>query len=63
MSTKCSIKFGDDWHLYRETMDDSIHLEIEGDIDFEASPGRVDVQIPAHVAKALGLEDPLISKK
>lgn len=60
MSTKCTIKHGDDWHLYRETTDDSIHLEIVGDVEFVATPEWFDVKIPDHVAKALGLEDPLL---
>jgi len=57
MSTKASIKLGADWHLYRETLDGSIHLEIEGDdLEFEVSPGHIDIKIPEDVVKTLNLD-------
>jgi hypothetical protein len=50
MSTKCSIKYGniDDthFHLYEECLEnDAVYLEIEGDVEYEASPNGITVRI------------------
>ena len=46
MSTKCSLAYGDCFHLYQECFDeDNVYLEIEG-VEFEATPERVMVTIP-----------------
>lgn len=49
MSTKSSIAYGPDFHLYHEMMEDgAVYLQIEGQA-FEASPGEVTVRIPIAV--------------
>lgn len=54
MSTRATMSMGDGWHLYMEMTDGTIHLEmIYDDVDFEASPGFIDVTIPSEVFKAI----------
>ena len=49
MSTKSSIAYGVNFHLYREVFDDDfVYLELEG-VQFEASYNRVLVPIPVHI--------------
>ena len=49
MSTKETVAYGNNFHLYKEGLDtDSIYLELEG-VQFEASYNRVTVSIPVHV--------------
>jgi hypothetical protein len=49
MSTKSTIAYGRNFHLYHEAFDeDYVYLEIEG-TQFEASYNRVMVPIPVHV--------------
>ena len=49
MSTKATIAHGNNFHLYRESLDeDHVYLEVEG-TQFEASYGRVMVPIPVHI--------------
>ncbi len=49
MSTKITVAYGDNFHLYREIFDeDYIYLEIEG-VQFEASYNQVMVPIPIHI--------------
>lgn len=49
MSTKCTIAHGDNFHFYRECLDDDhMYLEIEG-TNFEAGYNRVMVPIPVHI--------------
>jgi hypothetical protein len=49
MSTKASVAYGPNFHLYREVLDDDfIYLELEG-VQFEASYNRVMVPIPVHI--------------
>jgi hypothetical protein len=49
MSTKSTIAYGRNFHLYREALDeDYIYLELEG-TKFEASYNRVMVPIPVHI--------------
>ena len=49
MSTKITVAYGTNFHLYREVLDDSfIYLELEG-VPFEASYNRVMVPIPVHI--------------
>lgn len=49
MSTKCSVAYGDNFHLYNECFDDSnIYLELDS-TDYEVSYGRVIVKIPNHI--------------
>ena len=49
MSTKSSIAYGSNFHLYHEALDDSyIHLELE-QVPFEAAYNRVTVPIPVHI--------------
>lgn len=46
MSTKCSLAYGDTFHLYQECFDqDNVYLELEG-VEFEAATERVMVSIP-----------------
>jgi len=49
MSTKSSIAYGDNFHLYHEVWDDDhVYLELET-THFEAGYGRVMVPIPIHI--------------
>jgi hypothetical protein len=49
MSTKSTIAYGRNFHLYHEALDeDYVYLELEG-TKFEASNNRVMVPIPVHV--------------
>jgi len=49
MSTKATIAYGPNFHLYHEALDeDYVYLELEG-TQFEASYNRVMVPIPVHV--------------
>ena len=49
MSTKSTIAYGSNFHLYHEALDDEyVYLEVEG-TQFEASYGRVMVPIPMHI--------------
>jgi hypothetical protein len=49
MSTKVTVAYGKNFHLYKEVFDeDFIYLEIEG-IQFEASYNRVMMPIPIHI--------------
>ena len=53
MSTKCTVAYGPNFHLYREAFDDeSIYLELEG-VSFEASSQRVMVTIPIPIWEAI----------
>ncbi|MET4709923.1 hypothetical protein [Endozoicomonas lisbonensis] len=46
MSTKCSLAYGDDFHLYEEVFDDyHVYLSLEK-AEFEASNNEVMVRIP-----------------
>lgn len=49
MSTKSTVAYGKNFHLYKEVLDeDFIYLEIEG-VQFEASYNRVMIPIPVHI--------------
>ena len=49
MSTKITVAYGDNFHLYRESFDeDYIYLEMEG-VRFEASYNQVMMPIPIHI--------------
>lgn len=49
MSTKITVAYGDNFHLYRESFDeDYIYLEMEG-VQFEASYNQVMMPIPIHI--------------
>lgn len=49
MSTRSSIAYGKNFHLYHEVLDENyVYLEIE-DVQFEASYNRVLVPIPVHI--------------
>lgn len=49
MSTKITVAYGDNFHLYRESFDeDYIYLEMEG-VQFEASYNQVTMPIPIHI--------------
>jgi hypothetical protein len=49
MSTKSTVAYGPNFHLYREALDDHyIYLELEG-AQFEASYNRMMVPIPVHI--------------
>lgn len=49
MSTKATIAYGPNFHLYHEALDeDYVYLELEG-TQFEASYNRVMVPIPVHI--------------
>lgn len=53
MSTKCSIAWGEKFHLYHEAFeDDGVHLELEG-ADFEATPTGIRVKVPNAVMAML----------
>jgi hypothetical protein len=66
MSTKVSIRHGEQFHLYREVFDEEreageaapVYLTLRN-VDFECRRGEhgseVTVMIPAEVARALGL--------
>lgn len=49
MSTKCTIAYGEDFHLYREVFDhEHVYLRLET-THFEAGYDRVMIPIPIHV--------------
>jgi len=49
VSTKCSVAYGPDFHLYREVFDDEhIYLQLEG-VAYEASSQQVMVSIPMRI--------------
>lgn len=49
MSTKSTIAYGANFHLYHEALDeDYVYLQLEG-VQFEASYNRVMVPIPVHI--------------
>ncbi len=49
MSTKATIAYGDNFHLYHEVADDNhVYLELEA-TEFEASHGRVMISIPISI--------------
>lgn len=49
MSTKSTTTYGDNFHLYREALDDSfIYLELDN-VEFQASSNSVTVAIPVHI--------------
>ncbi|UYM16309.1 hypothetical protein [Endozoicomonas euniceicola] len=49
MSTKCSLAYGDGFHLYEEILDDDfIYLSLDN-VEFEASQNSVMVRIPLPV--------------
>lgn len=49
MSTKSTVAYGKNFHLYKEALDeDFIYLELEG-VQFEASYNRVMMPIPVHI--------------
>lgn len=49
MSTKATVAYGPNFHLYKEVFDENfIYLELEG-VSFEASYNRVMVPIPVHI--------------
>jgi hypothetical protein len=52
MSTRITIKAGDDWHIYDEFIDDTVWLELQGH-PFEARLGSVAVRLPPAVIDAI----------
>lgn len=49
MSTKCTVAYGSNFHLYKEILDENfIYLQLEG-VSFEASYNQVMVPIPVHI--------------
>lgn len=49
MSTKCTIAYGENFHLYREVFDsDHVYFELDT-THFEAGYGRVMIPIPLHI--------------
>ncbi|MGK7947969.1 MAG: hypothetical protein AB4368_03965 [Xenococcaceae cyanobacterium] len=49
MSTKVTVAYGKNFHLYKEIFDENfIYLEVEG-VQFEASYNRVMIPIPVHI--------------
>ena len=60
MSTKSSLAYGDNFHLYQECFDEeNVYLELES-VEFEASRDRVTVSIPVaiwEVIRAYGAVD------
>ena len=49
MSTKATVAYGSNFHLYKEALDENfIYLELEG-VSFEANYNRVMVPIPVHI--------------
>ena len=49
MSTKATVAYGSNFHLYKEVLDENfIYLELEG-VSFEANYNRVMVPIPVHI--------------
>jgi len=56
MSTKATISYGPDFHLFEECFDgESVYLEVEN-TDFEVDPNRVAVKIPLDIWNQM-LED------
>jgi len=54
MSTKCSIAYGENFHLYNECFDDDgVYLELRGKPQFEASADSVMMRIPANIWEAI----------
>lgn len=49
MSTKCTLAHGETFHFYREVLDDNnVYLQLET-TQYEATRGRVTVQVPIHI--------------
>lgn len=49
MSTKCTIAYGENFHLYREVFDsDHVYFELDT-THFESGYGRVMIPIPLHI--------------
>ena len=49
MSTKCSIAYGDNFHLYQDLLDERhVHLHLR-QVEFEASGDELTVKIPLHL--------------
>lgn len=66
MSTKATIAYGEDFHLYHECFDDeAVYLELEK-VEFEAKPESVMVRIPMviweHIRQFPGMAFDLVDK-
>ena len=63
MSTIADISSGPGWRIFKETMDDTIHLELGRHCDstekaafvveYVAQPSKLDVILPAEVIRAI----------
>lgn len=57
MSTKSTILYGENFHIYEECMTDDVYLEVsaaKGEVlDFSVHPDRVTVLLPAELVKIL----------
>lgn len=56
MSTRNSIAYGENYHVYSECFeqDQSVYLRLDGsDVEFEAWPNSITVRIPKHVVEAI----------
>jgi len=55
MSTRCTLLYDENWHLYEECLDHkAIYLELQGtDLEYEVSNGSVSIRIPNEVWKQI----------
>lgn len=63
MSTKFTIKYGDEFHLYTDCLDqcqgdDVVHLELQNVQFTAAAPGYVSIELSRELAETLGLVSP-----
>jgi hypothetical protein len=57
VSTKATILYGENFHIYEECMSDDVYLEVnaaKGEVlDFSVYPDRLTVLLPAELVKIL----------
>lgn len=52
MSTKCTIKYDDKWHLYEDVLDETVWVETQG-YDFVAGRDSIRIHLPEAVIDAI----------
>ena len=63
MSTKCTVRYGEKWHLYQEVMeDDAVYLELE-DIEVQLNTCGINNNVIIRLDNSLALEIGIISEK
>lgn len=56
MSTKITIAYGENYHVYSECFeeDEAIHLRLDGpNVEFEAWPNGITVRIPKNIIESI----------